>query len=72
MTRLKIFSVTKLWLLITQDSKACKLKAKLFYVTVIGVGCQSYLDTQREACVCVNDDARADAFDGVKPSRDEL
>lgn len=35
------------------DTKACKLKAKLFYLTVIGVGCQSFLDAQENACQCV-------------------
>lgn len=35
------------------DAKKCKLKAKLFYVTVIGVGCQSFIDAQKEACECV-------------------
>jgi len=35
------------------DSKKCKLKAKLFFVTVIGVGCQSYLDAQQNSCQCV-------------------
>jgi len=34
------------------DGKTCKLKAKLFFVTVIGVGCQAYLDAQANACVC--------------------
>ena len=35
------------------NSKKCKLKAKLFFVTVIGVGCQSYLDAQENACDCI-------------------
>lgn len=35
------------------DSKKCKLKAKLFYITVLGVGCQSYISAQTEACECV-------------------
>ena len=42
------------------DGKKCRLKAKLFYVTVIGVGCQSFLDAQKESCDC------------VKPSKTEL
>ena len=35
------------------DSKKCKLKAKVFYITVLGVGCQSYISAQTEACECV-------------------
>ena len=42
------------------DGKKCRLKAKLFYVTVLGVGCQSFLDAQKESCDC------------VKPSKTEL
>ncbi len=34
-------------------TKKCKLKAKLFYMTVLGVGCQSYLEAQKQACQCV-------------------
>ena len=35
------------------NNQKCKLKAKLFYVTVIGVGCQAYRDAQHAACECV-------------------
>ena len=35
------------------DTKTCKLKAKLAFVAVIGVGCQAYLDAQASACQCV-------------------
>merc|ERR1719273_2584818 len=35
------------------DAKKCRLKAKLFYITVLGVGCQSYINAQKEACQCV-------------------
>jgi len=35
------------------DRQKCKLKAKLFYVTVVGVGCQAYRDAQKKACKCV-------------------
>jgi len=35
------------------DNKKCKLKAKLFYMAVIGVGCQPFKDAQRNACHCV-------------------
>ena len=35
------------------DAKKCRLKAKLFYVTVIGVGCQSFIDAQRNSCDCI-------------------
>jgi len=34
------------------DNKKCKLKAKLFYMAVVGVGCQPYKNAQRNACVC--------------------
>ena len=35
------------------DTKKCRLKAKLFYITVLGVGCQSYIMAQKAACKCV-------------------
>jgi len=35
------------------DNKKCKLKAKLFYMTVVGVGCQPFKDAQKNACECV-------------------
>ena len=35
------------------DRQKCNLKAKLFYVTVVGVGCQAYRDAQQNACRCV-------------------
>jgi len=35
------------------DNKKCKLKAKLFYMAVIGVGCQPFKDAQKQACQCV-------------------
>ena len=38
------------------DKKACKIKAKLAYMSVIGVGCQSFRSAQKDACVCVKDD----------------
>jgi len=34
------------------DNKKCKLKAKLFYMAVVGVGCQPYREAQKNACVC--------------------
>jgi len=37
------------------DNKKCKLKAKLFYMTVVGVGCQPFKNAQRMACECVKD-----------------
>jgi hypothetical protein len=35
------------------DAKACRLKAKLAFLAVMGVGCQMFLDAQEEACECV-------------------
>ena len=35
------------------DNKKCKLKAKLFYMAVVGVGCQPYKAAQKNACDCV-------------------
>ena len=35
------------------DTKKCRLKAKLFFITVLGVGCQSYINAQKAACQCV-------------------
>ena len=35
------------------DNKKCKLKAKLFYMAVVGVGCQPYKNAQKHACECV-------------------
>lgn len=35
------------------DNKKCKLKAKLFYMAVVGVGCQPFKDAQKNACKCV-------------------
>lgn len=35
------------------DSKTCRLKAKLFYITVLGIGCQPYINAQKAACQCV-------------------
>ena len=35
------------------DSQKCKLKAKVFYIAVVGVGCQSYRDAQKNSCKCV-------------------
>ena len=35
------------------DNKKCKLKAKLFYMAVVGVGCQPYKLAQKNACHCV-------------------
>eukprot|EP00088_Acartia_fossae_P023900 TRINITY_DN24881_c0_g1_i1.p1 TRINITY_DN24881_c0_g1~~TRINITY_DN24881_c0_g1_i1.p1 ORF type:complete len:194 (-),score=22.92 TRINITY_DN24881_c0_g1_i1:155-736(-) len=40
------------------DNKKCKLKAKLFYMAVVGVGCQPFKDAQRNACECVPDKDR--------------
>ncbi|XP_023323403.1 group XIIB secretory phospholipase A2-like protein [Eurytemora carolleeae] len=40
------------------DNKKCKLKAKLFYMTVVGVGCQPFKDAQRNACDCVKGAAK--------------
>ncbi len=38
------------------DSKKCRLKAKLFFITVLGVGCQPYISAQKSACQCVKDE----------------
>ena len=35
------------------DRQKCNLKAKLFYVTVVGVGCHAYRNAQQSACRCV-------------------
>ena len=35
------------------DAKACRAKAKLAFLAVMGVGCQPYKDAQEEACECV-------------------
>ena len=35
------------------ENKKCKLKAKLFYMAVVGAGCQPYRDAQSKACDCV-------------------
>ena len=35
------------------DAKACRAKAKLAFLAVMGVGCQPYKDAQKEACECV-------------------
>ena len=35
------------------DNKKCKLKAKLFYMAVVGVGCVPFKDAQKNACNCV-------------------
>ena len=35
------------------DNKKCKLKAKLFYMAVVGVGCTPFKDAQKAACECV-------------------
>ena len=40
------------------DNKKCKLKAKLFYMAVVGVGCQPYKNAQKNACVCEKDQNR--------------
>ena len=45
------------------DKKACKIKAKLAYMSVIGVGCQSFRSAQKDACVCVKDDDVANRKD---------
>jgi len=42
------------------DNIKCKLKAKLFYMAVVGVGCHSYKDAQRNACECVPKKGRKD------------
>jgi secretory phospholipase A2 len=34
------------------DEKKCKAKAKLSFVTVIGVGCDSFRSAQKQACIC--------------------
>merc|ERR1712179_743940 len=34
------------------DNKKCKLKAKLFYMAVVGVGCVPYKNAQKNACLC--------------------
>ena len=34
------------------DNKKCKLKAKLFYMAVVGVGCTPFKDAQKAACDC--------------------
>jgi len=35
------------------DNKKCKLKAKLFYMAVVGVGCSPFKEAQKNACLCV-------------------
>ena len=35
------------------QSKKCRLKAKMFYITVLGIGCQSFISAQNEACECI-------------------
>lgn len=37
------------------DNKKCKLKAKLFYMAVVGVGCGLYKESQKQACLCVKE-----------------
>ena len=37
------------------QSKKCRLKAKMFYITVLGIGCQSFINAQNEACECIPD-----------------
>ena len=34
------------------DNKKCKFKAKLFYMAVVGVGCQPFKSAQKNACIC--------------------
>lgn len=34
------------------DVTLCKAKAKLSYVTLVGVGCSSFRNAQKEACLC--------------------
>jgi len=43
------------------DNKKCKLKAKVFYMAVVGVGCQPFKDAQKVACECIKD------WDGQEP-----
>ena len=56
------------------DRQKCKLKAKLFYVTVVGVGCQSYQDAQQSACRCVKilEKQRDASYDESDKTKDEL
>ena len=35
------------------ENKKCKLEAKLFYLAVVGAGCQPYRDAQSKDCDCV-------------------
>eukprot|EP00088_Acartia_fossae_P029292 TRINITY_DN30138_c0_g1_i1.p1 TRINITY_DN30138_c0_g1~~TRINITY_DN30138_c0_g1_i1.p1 ORF type:complete len:236 (+),score=25.06 TRINITY_DN30138_c0_g1_i1:130-837(+) len=37
------------------DNKKCKLKAKLFYMAVVGVGCGPFKTAQKAACECVKE-----------------
>lgn len=37
------------------DNKKCKFKAKLFYMAVVGVGCQPFKNAQKNACQCVRE-----------------
>ena len=34
------------------DTAKCKAKAKLSFVTVVGVGCGSFRNAQKKACLC--------------------
>ena len=34
------------------DTTKCKAKAKLSFVTVVGVGCGSFRNAQKKACLC--------------------
>jgi hypothetical protein len=52
----------------------CNLKAKLFYVTVVGIGCQSYQYAQQRACRCVKilEKQRDTSNDKRDKTKDEL
>ena len=42
------------------DNKKCKLKAKLFYMAVVGVGCVPFKEAQKNACNCVKLEKRTE------------
>lgn len=54
------------------DRQKCKLKAKLFYITVVGVGCQAYRVAQKNACRCVKILERPRDSSKSKHEKDEL
>ncbi|XP_038060242.1 group XIIA secretory phospholipase A2-like [Patiria miniata] len=35
-----------------EESEGCMMTVQLMYMTVLELGCQAYLDAQRQACIC--------------------